>query len=261
MRLSPLRLTELVEVFRRVSPPDPARVAWLGEWDYAHRGLHGNGRVENSASAFAAAMDARMGIECDIQRSADDVPMVFHDWDFMRLIGRPERTEALTAAEWKTLSYLEHEEAPVALADLLAAVGGRVPVLVEIKSKRGYDVERSCVAVAECLAGYDGLHAVMSFDPRVARWFRKHSPGTVAGLVIREDELGYTQAAWQRRLAFRIARPEFVAYHVDALPNPWIAALRERGFPILAWTVDSAAKRELAAQVADAPIAEGAGVA
>lgn len=245
---------------RFVPQLDPGRVGWLAEWTYAHRGLHGAGRIENSASAFRAAIAAGFGIECDIQRSADDVAMVFHDWDFTRLIGRPEKSASLTAAEWKTLSYLEGEEPPIALADLLELVAGSVPILVEIKSKRGYDVERSCEAVAECLENYDGLHAVMSFDPRVSRWFRKHSPHTVQGLVMREDDKGYTQKAWQRRLTLWAARPEFLAYHVEALPNPMVSALREAGLPIATWTVSTPALAERAQANADLLIAEGEGI-
>jgi glycerophosphoryl diester phosphodiesterase len=245
---------------RFVPQPDPARVGWLGEWTYAHRGLHGAGRVENSASAFRAAIAAGFGIECDIQRSADDVAMVFHDWDFTRLIGRPEKSASLTAAEWKTLSYLEGEEPPIALADLLELVAGSVPILIEIKSKRGYDVGRSCEAVAECLENYGGLHAVMSFDPRVSRWFRKNCPQTVQGLVMREDDKGYTQKPWQRHLALWAAKPEFLAYHVEALPNPMVSALREAGLPIATWTVSTPALAARTQAHADALIAEGEGI-
>lgn len=240
--------------------PDPERTGWLGAWTYAHRGLHGGGRVENSRAAFRAAIDAGVGIECDIQRSADDVPMVFHDWDFVRLMGRPENTASLTAAEWRKLSYLEGEEAPIALADLVELVAGTVPLLIEIKSRRSYDVERSCEQVAEMLCGYEGLHAVMSFDPRVPRWFRKHSPATVQGLVMREDELGYTQRQWQRRAALWSARPEFLAYHVKALPNPMVSASRDAGLPIVTWTVASPEALATARRHADAPVAEGAGL-
>ena len=256
MRLSPFAtLDRLI-----LTAPDPARVGWLRQWTYAHRGLHGPGRVENGPSAFRAAIAAGLGIECDIQRSADDWPMVFHDWDFARLIGRPEKTGALTRAEWRTLAYLESEDRPFDLTELLALVAGRVPLLIEIKSRRGYDVERSCARVAAALAGYDGRHAVMSFDPRVSRWFRRHAPQTVQGLVMREDEIGMTQRAWQRRAALWLAQPEFIAYHVAALPNPMIASLRKAGFPVLTWTVNSPATRAVAAAHADAPVAEGAGL-
>lgn len=254
MPLSPFTRLE-----RAVLPaPDPARTGWLGRWDYAHRGLHGDGRVENAGSAFRAALVAGVGIECDIQRSADDVPMVFHDWDFQRLIGRVDRTETLTAAEWRKLSYLEHEDAPIALSDLLDMVAGQVPLLIEIKSRARYDVETTCLKVRDALEGYDGHHAVMSFDPRVSRWLHRHSPQTVRGLVIREDAYGSTQKSWQRRAALMIARPDFVAYHIAALPSVWVAGLRKAGMPVLTWTVKSAEERARAARHADAPIFEGA---
>ncbi|MCA0903632.1 glycerophosphodiester phosphodiesterase family protein [Qipengyuania aquimaris] len=244
-----------------VPAPDPARVGWLRDWTYAHRGLHGPGRIENGPSAFRAAVEAGLGLECDIQRSADDWPMVFHDWDFARLVGRPEKTEALTREEWRELAYLESEDRPMDLPELLAMVAGRVPLLIEIKSRRGYDVELTCRRVADALEGYAGLHAVMSFDPRVSRWFARHNPQTVHGLVMREDDHGYTQSAASRHLALWAARPEFIAYHVAALPNPMVAELKARGMPVLTWTVNSPESRAVGENHADALIAEGAGLA
>ncbi len=242
------------------SPPDPARVGWLRDWTYAHRGLHGNGLVENSPSAFRAALAAGLGIECDIQRSSDDWPMVYHDWDFSRLHDRAETGESLSKDEWLALKYRNSDDSPLTLSDLLELVGGRVPVLIEIKSRRGYDVEWSCRRVVDALAGYAGRHAVMSFDPRVSRWLRRHAPATLRGLVIREDEHGHTQLAWQRHVALWIANPDFIAYHVKALPNAFVAGLRGYGMPVLTWTVDSPHALAIARAHADAPIAEGAGL-
>lgn len=241
-------------------PPHPARVGWLKDWTYAHRGLHGEGQVENSPSAFRAALAAGLGVECDIQRSRDHMAMVYHDWDFARLHGRGETGDALDAAGWRALRFSGLEEGPFALTDLLELVAGRVPLLIEIKSRRGYDVERSCEQVAATLVGYRGRHAVMSFDPRVSRWLRRHSPQTVRGLVMREDEHGHTQQVWQRHLALWIAQPEFMAYHVAALPNGFVADLRRNGMPVLTWTVNSPETLATARAHADAPIAEGAGL-
>lgn len=240
--------------------PVPARVSWLKDWTYAHRGLHGEGRVENSPSAFRAAIEAGLGIECDIQRSRDHEAMVYHDWDFSRLHARAETGEALDAADWRALRYGTSDEGPFSLCDLLELVQGKVPLLIEIKSRRGYDVERSCGKVAEALAGYAGQHAVMSFDPRVSRFFHGHSPHTSRGLVMREDEFGHTQRAWQRHLALWIAKPDFVAYHVKALPNRFVAGLRGYGMPVTTWTVDTPERLAIARQFADAPIAEGGGL-
>lgn len=239
--------------------PDPARVGWLREWTYAHRGLHGAGVTENSPAAFGAAVAAGLGIECDIQRSCDDVPMVFHDWDFARLLGSGEEGAQVTADRWRALRY-DNGEAPIDLRQLLELVDGQVPLLIEIKSRRGYDVERSCRLVAAALADYAGRHAVMSFDPRVSRWLRRYAPQTVRGLVMREDAKGDTQGAPGRHAALWAAQPDFIAYHIHALPSPMIAAARARAMPILTWTVNTAELLERANRHADAPIAEGPGL-
>lgn len=233
---------------------------WLTAWDYAHRGLHGAGVPENSLAAAEAAIAACMGIECDIQCSLDDHPMVFHDWDLLRLTGRDEVTEALDADNLETLKLLGTDQHPVRLARFLDVIAGRVPLLIEIKSKRGYDVAWTCLHVSRLLQNYSGPHAVMSFDPRVARWFRRRAPEVCAGLVMREDERGDTQTPWRRKLALWIAKPDFLAYHIAALPNHWVAGLRVEGLPVLTWTVNSPETRARALAHADALIAEGGGL-
>ena len=63
-----------------VPAPRTGRCDWLTAHVYAHRGLHdGGGAVENSPTAFAAAIAAGLGIECDVQRSRDGQAIVFHD--------------------------------------------------------------------------------------------------------------------------------------------------------------------------------------
>lgn len=238
---------------------------WLTQWEYAHRGLHGpkaSGRMpENSLAAAEAAIAAGMGIECDIQRSADDQPMVFHDWELERLTGTVKATEVLDADSLETLKLLGTDQHPVRLAKFLDRVAARVPLLIEIKSKRSYNVQLTCRYVSRLIENYSGPYAVMSFDPFVARWFRRHAPQVCAGLVMREDDHGDTQTLWRRKLALWIAKPDFLAYHVAALPNSWVAGLRAKGLPVLTWTVNSPETRARGLAHADALIAEGEGLA
>jgi hypothetical protein len=48
---------------------------------------------------------------------------------------------------------------------------------------------------------------------------------------------------------------------VRDLPSRFASAQRARGLPLLTWTVRAPELREVAARHADAPIAEGAGLA
>lgn len=234
---------------------------WLVRWEYAHRGLHGPGVPENSLAAAEGAIAAGMGIECDIQLSADGAAMVFHDWELSRLTGTAGFTNGRIAAELEELVLLGTAQRPFRLAAMLDRIAGRVPLLIEIKSRARMRIAPACAAVAYQLAEYDGPAAVMSFDPRVAHWFRRHAPHICGGLVMREDAYGDTQTAWRRKLALRIAQPDFLAYHINALPSPWVAGLRAKGMPVLSWTVNSPETRSRALLHADALITEGAGLA
>lgn len=91
---------------------------------YAHRGLHGAGRPENSMAAFRAAADRGFGIETDLRIDADGTIVLFHD----RVVA-DRRIDQMTRAELiATVGY------PVpTLADLLGADLG-VPVNLEFKT-------------------------------------------------------------------------------------------------------------------------------
>ena len=61
--------------------------AWLTERPIAHRGLHdaARGVIENTLAAAEAAIAGGFAIECDIQLSADEEVLVFHDETLDRL--------------------------------------------------------------------------------------------------------------------------------------------------------------------------------
>ncbi|QSB44903.1 glycerophosphodiester phosphodiesterase [Tsuneonella flava] len=257
MQLSPFALIDAL----RAPPPEPARVAWLAGKEYAHRGLHDDVVPENSPAAFAGAIARGMGIECDVQKTADGRAMVFHDWELDRLTDQTGPTGARTVAELEQFTLLGSAEHIPLLDRVLDQVAGQVPLIIEIKSKRDRKVSPLCLAVLRALEGYRGDHAVMSFDPRVGRWFSVHAPQTVRGLVVTEEDKRGLYGTAERHMALWHARPDFIAYDVRDLPSRFAAAQRARGLPVLTWTVRTAELRERAAVHADAPISEGEGVA
>jgi glycerophosphoryl diester phosphodiesterase len=234
---------------------------WLTEWEFAHRGLHGPGVPENSLAAAEGAIARGMGIECDIQRSSDDHPMVFHDWELARLTGAAGETGQLPAAVLEELSLLGTDQHPVKLATFLEKVAGRVPLLIEIKSLPGYDVEWTCASVAWLLDTYQGAAAVMSFDPRVPEWFVINAPGVPRGLVGTDSYENGFEGVWRDPQVLAAAQPDFLAIDVRDLTRPEAAAWRAGGHPLLTWTVRSPETRALGLAQADALIAEGEGLA
>lgn len=235
--------------------------AWLMQWEYAHRGLHGPGVPENSRAAAEAAVARGIGIECDIQMSRDNVPMVFHDWELERLTGARGRVAARSADELCALALMETGQTIWRLDDLLALVAGRVPILVEVKAQPHLSLSEPCMAISRVLAAYQGPLAVMSFDLRVGEWFARHAPQTVRGLVVTDTlDHGY-KSAWRAPKALERSAPDFLAADVRDLPNALAQLWRESGRPLLTWTVRSPDTRARGVAHADALIAEGAGLA
>ncbi len=240
---------------------------WLTARPVAHRGLHdaARGIIENMPAAALAAISGNFSIECDIQLTADGEAMVHHDDALGRLTEGSGALRGMTAAELRTAPFKGTAERMMSLGDLCALVGGRVPLVIEVKSH--FDGDRKLVTrMAEVLASYSGPAVGMSFDPDQVLALRDLMPGLPRGIVAERsyDEADWPEAAPAQRRgmrhlrhAFR-TRPHFVAYWVDELPAPapWIAR-HIFGLPLLTWTVRTAAQRECAARYADQIIFEG----
>lgn len=228
----------------RTDPLDP------GPAGFAHRGLHqGSAFPENSFIAFAAALEAGAGIECDLRLTADNRIIVFHDADAMRLCGSPMRISDQRLSELSRLRVGEH---PIpTIESLLDLVGGRVPLLLEVKVDS--DLWRWAPALKPAISGYDGPFGVMSFDPRLPRLLKTNMPEVPRGLVVRDS-----LPPFKRRLATWLADPHFLAVERRALGRSWVARARRR-MPVYSWTIASAEHRVQAEVHADALIWEGDG--
>jgi glycerophosphoryl diester phosphodiesterase len=221
-----------------------AELARLGERPFAHRGLHGGGIVENSRSAITEAVTHGYGIEVDVRLSADFIPMVFHDEGLDRLTFGTGPLADRESDDLRSLRFRMGNGAIPALSDVLEAIGGRVPLLIELKAS-GPAYHQLCWAVARTLYLYPGPVGVMSFNPRVGHWFARHHPEFLRGLVVTEEGKRGWRGRIERRLAFFWAQPDFLAYDIRDLPSAFAQA---RGVPVYTWTVRTQEERERAAR-------------
>jgi glycerophosphoryl diester phosphodiesterase len=235
---------------------------WLIARPVAHRGLHdaAAGVIENTPSAFAAAVAHNYAIECDLQVSADGEAMVHHDYVLGRLTEGNGCLEEMTSAELKRVAFKATTDRMISIGELCDLVGGRVTLVIELKNRRRGD-ERLAARAAAVLSGYAGATALMSFDPAQIAPLRKLAPRLTRGLVA-ETWRGSREGAARRALAYGRdllrAHPQFIAYSVRQLPATLpLVARRFCGMPLLTWTVRTAADRERAARFADQMIFEG----
>ncbi|CAN5339742.1 glycerophosphodiester phosphodiesterase family protein [soil metagenome] len=239
--------------------PLTQRVAFLKTQPFAHRGLHNAERVENSRAAFRAAIVLGHGIELDVQAASGGEAFVFHDAELERLTPARGLLHARSATELDAIKLAGTDEFIPRLEEVLKIVAGRVPVLIEIKTKERH-VAALCLSVRRALEGYRGAAAIMSFNPQVAHWFGENAPRIVRGLVVTEQ--GETTRTERlkgfatRWASMARAKPDFLAYDVRDLPSRFAASARARGIPILTWTVRNAASEQAAFEFADEAIYE-----
>ena len=233
----------------------------------AHRGLHdaSKGIVENTPTAFQAALDAGYAIEVDVQEAGDGEPVVFHDPTLDRLTQATGPVINHTSMELKRIAFKDTPDRMQLLTELLEQISDRVPLIIEIKSNwrsRGPFEAR----IASILKTYRGHVAVMSFDQNAISAIAHHAPdvtrGLIAGPFRNPHYWGHLSAA--RRFVMRhllsafIARPHFIAYDIDGLPACapfiWRHVLKR---PLLTWPVRCEADRQRAEKLADAIIFEG----
>src|SRR3712207_2743621 len=169
--------------------------SWLVAKPIAHRGLHNKseGVIENTISAAEAAIARGFPIELDVQLTADREAIVFHDFDLDRLTG-----EAGSVVERKLSDLTRIDIAGAgggdkipSLKQFLDAIAGRVPLVVEIKSRFNGDMTLT-QRVVETLNDYGGPFVIKSFDPEIVTYLRVNAPNITRGII---GELEYASAA------------------------------------------------------------------
>ena len=241
--------------------------AWLTARPIAHRGLHDRaaGIPENTLAAADAAIAGGFGIECDVQLSADGEPMVFHDFALGRLTEASEAVRERRSADLAALAVAGTAERIPTLRALMERVAGRVPLIVEIKSRFDGDPapsERTAAAVA----GYAGPLALKSFDPDVVAMLIRLAPDRPRGIIAESDteKPDYASLSPERRRALSNllhmdeSRPDFLSWRVADLPCAATYLCRRLArMPVMTWTVRTPEDRERAAAHADQMVFEG----
>ena len=231
----------------------------------AHRGLHdfSTGVVENTASAFAAAIAGGYAIECDLQLTRDGEAVVFHDDHVERLTEGRGMVKDHTAAEMKQLTMRNSTDKVQTLAELLTQVNGQVPLVIELKSLWDGDARLAQRAIEE-LKSYSGPHCLMSFDPDAIAAVRRFAPHIIRGIVAeRATDSYYNSLPLPKQTELRTfshlarTRPDFVSFFYEELPWAPITALRASGMPIITWTIRSPQQAVMAMRCSDQITFEG----
>ncbi len=221
----------------------------------AHRGLHDDHRVENSLSAFAAAIEKGFPFELDIHLMKDGTIVVHHDDNLKRLCGVDRCLKDMTLPELKSVTFTDSDERVPTFEEVLNLTQGRVAILVELKISNSFDPSFT-EALLKLLASYpypDQI-ALQSFNPYAVRWLKDHTDEYLIGQLSSAKLPGqkaHIQFLFRTLLVNRISHPDFVSFDVNHLPSCYVKGARKRGRSIIAWTIDDEKKRKVALNNAD----------
>lgn len=236
----------------------------------AHRGLHdrASGIIENSASAFEAAIIAGFTIECDVQLSSDGVAVIFHDDDMKRLLGRDGAIADCSAAEITSTKLLDSAagDCPQKFTDFLAQIAGRTLLQIELKHQRDpAGTQLLARAVAEALKSYEGPVTVESFDPHLLTAIRQFGFAGPRGIITYDYEPNEWDGHLTEEQRFTLrhllhwheTQFDFISCDRNALQLPAIGFWRALGKPVTGWTIRSQAEADAARPFADQIVFEG----
>ena len=208
----------------------------------AHRGFFSPDQSvpENSLAAFDIACEKGYGAELDVQLTKDGHVVVFHDDTLSRMCGVDARVDEYTLEELGKLRLKGTDQTIPLFSDVLETVGGRGPLIVELKTGRRN--RELCEKTYALLKDYDGEKCIESFDPFIVGWFRRNAKELFRGFLSQPPR-DYGNTAKDKLTGFLlgnvlfnfIARPHFIAYKIGRRTFPVRFCLDLGAVPV-AWT-------------------------
>lgn len=217
MIIAGLLLLLIIMLLLYLIKPNTKRFSGFPAQMFAHRGLHGKGIPENSSAAFIKARERELGVELDVRFTSDNKLVVFHDDSLKRMCGADIPVRSISYEQLKEHRLAGTNESIPLFEEVLRDLKG-MPVICEIKSMPGEDVQKICEAVCRHMETYDGYMCIESFNPYVVRWFAKNRPEIIRGqlsmnFMKTRGSLPFVQAFLMTHLLVNIlGRPDFIAY-------------------------------------------------
>ena len=235
----------------------------LRGWSYAHRGLHGPGRPENSMAAFRASLEKGYGIEFDVHLLADGNLAVIHDSLLKRTTGKEGRIEDLTTEELKHYCLEGTEETIPTFRELLDLYDGKAPLIVELKPVNGNHAAL-CETACTMLEDYKGVYCLESFDPRCVWWLKQNRSQLIRGQLsenfVKSDPKMpmVLRIIMTHQLMNFMTVPDFVAYKfADRKRISSFVCRKIWRAPGVSWTLKTKEEYDTAVKEGWIPIFEG----
>jgi len=212
----------------------------------AHRGFSAIA-PENTLAAFELAIARKANsIEFDIQLSADNVPVIFHDATLDRITGVSGKVREKNLSELQTLNagkWFSDEFSEEKIPTLKAALA----ILKNVDKFLYFDVKPHCewsdAEVADFVntlngAGIKEKCVITSFSDKFLEQVRRVDDDLAIGQIVANLEAYKTQFSQAVANRDKLISSQ---YRILLENPPLIEASRSQGVDIVAWTVDDPA--------------------
>lgn len=219
-------LTVLCPVYLFLLAPGPDRREQMKSYEkhyIAHRGLFNNisGIPENSIPAFKLAVEHGYGIELDVQLTKDHKLVVFHDDSLKRMCGVDKLLNQCSYEELQSYRLVDTEERIPLYEDVLKAIAGKVPIVMEVKPEGDWKTTTMMAAklMDHYVKTYHGEYCMESFHPMAVRWYKKNRPDVIRGQLSSDYFRENTTKSFVEKfflsclLMNAFSRPDFIAYN------------------------------------------------
>lgn len=199
----------------------------------AHRGVHISA-PENSISAFKEAIKKKYIIELDVHLLKDNTVVVFHDDDLSRMIGKNIKLKNCTYEDIKNLKLLNTDNYIPTFEEVLKLINGKVPIIVELKYDRRVGLLEK--EVVKLLDNYKGKFCIQSFNPLSIKWFKKHKPEYIRGLLLNRKPKNIIDKLCHTSFVLYLTKPDFLSCNYKLSNNKKIIKYMKKN-PVIAWTI------------------------
>lgn len=204
---------------------------WLLCRPIAHRGLWGEGVIENSLTAYKLASKKGYPIEVDLFLTTDKKLVCFHDDNLKRMTGVDKPIYDCSYEELLSLNLNGSEEKIPSFDQLKEIACGKSPLLIEIKDQPRKEIVDILI---ESLKDYKGEFAIQSFNPSYINKVRKKAPEFIRGIlgtnVCPKEKNFFIRYILKHLSLNKLIKPDFVSYIHSGLPI-------KSKLPVIAWTV------------------------
>lgn len=141
------------------------------------------------------------------------------------------------------MRLLDSDEKIPLLSEVLETVGGRVPLLIEMKNERRvvWELPRALYSI---MKDYKGVYAIESFNPMFLRKYKKFDKTIARGMLsMRFGEFKSQCRRHQRLIALTLenlmwnfmAKPDFIAYRITDYKKVSLRLNHLLGATTVAW--------------------------